>query len=541
MADIKLKGYSGTEKEYAGVPKVLLHAPESTDEAPVLVPFTYGQAVSKNVAPKFTAGDMAVPIAEGELVTELTIVKPKNLLAENIAEGVDIAGIVGTLAGGEGGSGKIVIASGSFTTIGATTPVTVDHNLGVLPDMIITWFQQGSVGYINSVYGMSGALNERLGDSGGGRTCVLTNSGPVSSTVRFGIEDALNSSVELVGGIHSSTPKTFTIMGGTGWPMPTGYVMDWIALGGLVAHNDYIYISLVLDGMGNLIVKGGVSEIEQLEIYADGVLRGTVNYVYEDEFITDISAFVGNDKKYTITVTPVGATLSDKYAHIWAESVNGWVSPSAVYSPLVDIDIANNSLLNVGSGGSTYNAYYSGKKDGSLSSGVLTFTTGGGLTIPCDFMQTTGPWVVAFKVDSWSRNTSYRYNRFARGSGDVPSVYIDTQYGTQFKLAKNRVTKTTAAWYDTSVVSTVMNDNSLNFTMPSSAIVAFRNDGEYISLWINGSMYAKQSISYYTSFPSTFSLGDNVSTSNYYMESVKYSMFKAWNCALSDDAMRDIS
>lgn len=538
MPDIKIKNYSGDDVVYEGVEKIHLNAAEGDEK----VPYSYGVAVDEvPISLDFSDGDQIIVAPDGMLVRSAIIEKPADLLPENIAAGKIIGGVAGTFEGGEGGSGKIVIASGSFTTIDATTPVTVDHNLGVLPDMIITWFQQGSVGYINSMYGMSGALIERLGDSGKGRTQALMSSGSVSANVLVGIENALDSGVALVGSIHSTTPKSFTITGGTSWLMPTGYVMDWIALGGLVAHNDYIYITLSLDGMGNLIVKGGVSEIEQLEIYADGVLCGTVNYVYGDEFITDISAFVGNDKKYTITVTPVGANLSDKYAHIWAEPVNGWVSPSAVYSPLVDIDIANNSLLNVGSGGSTYDAYYTGKKDGSLSGGVLTFTTGGGLTIPCDFMQTTGPWVVAFKVDSWSRNTSYRYNRFARGSGDVPSIYIDTQYGTQFKLAKARVTKTTAAWYDTSVVSTVMNDNSLNFTMPSSAIVAFRNDGEYISLWVNGSMYAKQAISYYTSYPSTFSLGDNVSTSNYYMASVKYSMFKAWNCALSDDAMRDIS
>lgn len=102
--DAVILNYSQNPNLYEKIPKVWLTHPSSTDEAPVLVPFTYGEAVSKNVAPDFSAGDMAVPIAKGELVTELTIAKPENLLAGNIAEGVDIAGIVGTFAGGASGT-----------------------------------------------------------------------------------------------------------------------------------------------------------------------------------------------------------------------------------------------------------------------------------------------------------------------------------------------------------------------------------------------------------------------------------------------------
>lgn len=102
MPDIKVKGYSGNEIEYSSVPKVWLSAQESTEETPVLVPFTYGEAVSKTVEElDFSEGDMSVDISEGELVTELTIKRPEELKPENIPAGMYIAGVgPGTFAGG---------------------------------------------------------------------------------------------------------------------------------------------------------------------------------------------------------------------------------------------------------------------------------------------------------------------------------------------------------------------------------------------------------------------------------------------------------
>lgn len=109
MPDIKVKGYSGNEIEYSNVPKVWLSAQESTEETPVLVPFTYGEAVSKTVEElDFSEGDMSVDIAEGELVTELTIKPPENLTPENIPDGMYIAGVgPGTFAGGGGSGGSV--------------------------------------------------------------------------------------------------------------------------------------------------------------------------------------------------------------------------------------------------------------------------------------------------------------------------------------------------------------------------------------------------------------------------------------------------
>lgn len=53
----------------------------------------------------FSEGNMEVIPEDGEVFSKTTIVKPGTLIPENIADGVNIAGIIGTLTGG-GGSGE---------------------------------------------------------------------------------------------------------------------------------------------------------------------------------------------------------------------------------------------------------------------------------------------------------------------------------------------------------------------------------------------------------------------------------------------------
>lgn len=116
MPDLKIKGYS-SEFTFRDVPKIYVTAPESTEEAVVLVPFTYGNAVSKTVEPDFSGGDMAVPISDSELVKQLTISKPADLKPENIPDGMYIAGVgPGTFAGGGGGGSSLIDFSNTAAT-----------------------------------------------------------------------------------------------------------------------------------------------------------------------------------------------------------------------------------------------------------------------------------------------------------------------------------------------------------------------------------------------------------------------------------------
>ena len=89
--DIVLKDRNGNDVTYEGIETVTFDTPAEGVQAT----FTHGQAVSKTVQPNFASGDMNVPIADGELVTELTIEKPENLEEENIKYGIEIAGKTG--------------------------------------------------------------------------------------------------------------------------------------------------------------------------------------------------------------------------------------------------------------------------------------------------------------------------------------------------------------------------------------------------------------------------------------------------------------
>ena len=105
MPDVKIKGYSGTEFEYKDVPKIWLAAPESTEDNPVLVPFTYGEALEDvEIVPDFSAGDIQITAPEGYIVKSGVLKKPETLVPENIAKDVNVCGIVGTHEGsGESG------------------------------------------------------------------------------------------------------------------------------------------------------------------------------------------------------------------------------------------------------------------------------------------------------------------------------------------------------------------------------------------------------------------------------------------------------
>lgn len=61
---------------------------------------TMPESVETSVELDFSTGDMEVQPGEDELFSKVIIGKPETLIPENIAEGVDIAGVIGKLAGG---------------------------------------------------------------------------------------------------------------------------------------------------------------------------------------------------------------------------------------------------------------------------------------------------------------------------------------------------------------------------------------------------------------------------------------------------------
>ena len=224
-ATVKIKGYSGAEFTYENVPKVWLAAPESTVDNPVLVPFTYGEAVNDvEIVPDFSAGDQTVTLpdgymarsavvkkpeslipgnikagetvagvageyegelleteevtvpadffdgdmvlepSEGKYLAKATVQKPDTLIPENIAEGVDIAGIVGVLSAG---GSSVKISSGTFSTTSTSgSNITITHDLGVIPDLLIAFpLSGGSTPYNKKNHLIMIAMGDAFADT----------------------------------------------------------------------------------------------------------------------------------------------------------------------------------------------------------------------------------------------------------------------------------------------------------------------------------------------------------------------------------------
>ena len=160
MANIVLKDRLGEQQTYEGVEQVKLN----TSDGGVQI-FTAGETEEKTVELDFSDGGVEVTPNEGKLLSKVGIPVPANLTPENIAEGVDIAGIIGTLAAsGGGGKVKYVTKYNFSMTAGVTN--YIDHNLGVVPDIVFcTVGANAKSGYVIDSFGISKALADKLGIS----------------------------------------------------------------------------------------------------------------------------------------------------------------------------------------------------------------------------------------------------------------------------------------------------------------------------------------------------------------------------------------
>lgn len=171
MADIVLRDRSGVQIQYPGVERLKLNTvdggtaefvdagsiPVEIENSPITLDFSSG-------------GNQLVEAPEGYVVKSAIIERPAALIPGNIAEGVDIAGIIGTLAAGGGGSG-VAIAGG---TVVAPSVFNISHGLGVVPDLVLIWPQLDSSSYAAAAssygymyIGISDALAAKMSVSAG--------------------------------------------------------------------------------------------------------------------------------------------------------------------------------------------------------------------------------------------------------------------------------------------------------------------------------------------------------------------------------------
>lgn len=224
MADIVLRDRSGNPVEYPGVERIKLNTTggetvEFVD--PALIP----ESVEKTIDPDFSGGDIVEIPEDGTMFSKVTVQKPENLIPGNIAEGVDIAGIIGTLAaGGGGGQAKYAEYSTGSSNAAAGTRISVDF--GFIPDFIIMFsLWTGSVTSFGSngraFFGFSEAAGSVMGKSA--RSAVLYGS---SSTLSYkekyvGIESAGAASTHP---IYGANETGFNIGGATLMKMTTYYI-----------------------------------------------------------------------------------------------------------------------------------------------------------------------------------------------------------------------------------------------------------------------------------------------------------------------------
>ena len=230
MATVILKNRDGYDLTYEGVQAVELNTADGGKQI-----FTAGETEEKSVELDFSAGNMEVTPSGGKLLTKVSIPMPENLLPANIAEGVNIAGIVGALATGGGGS-NVKIAYGTITGSSSSEWVRINHNLGVIPDLFFACLNTtgnvpstASTSTLTSYIGVSSALRAALGNSFGS---VATKP---SSTAKK-VYHWLYASSKLEDGSAPlfTVPTGTEILLGTSAYSTKGYTYFWAAFAGLV-------------------------------------------------------------------------------------------------------------------------------------------------------------------------------------------------------------------------------------------------------------------------------------------------------------------
>lgn len=204
--------------------------------------------------------------------------------------------------------------------------------------------------------------------------------------------------------------------------------------------------------------------------------------------------------------------------------------------PIINISMIDGS--NLGSGGTTYASTFSG---GEFSNNKFILNGMGYLSVPVPFMNGDGKWTIAFQIDDYQPSTN-TYSRFARGNLDVPSIFwTNSQSNSQAKLAYGSANTSNVSIMN-NLQAYVVSNGAIMLRVPQPALFVFRNDGNYITLWMNGQKLLQEASSRYTSekWASTFSIGDDAGSS-YYMDHLECSMLKLWDTSLTDENILSLS
>lgn len=180
----------------------------------------------------FANGNQTVTAEDGTVIKSAIIQQPETLIPANIASGVTIAGVIGELVAGGGGSEakNLTFVSGDFTPTTAT--MTVSHSLGCVPDMIIVCCTHG--GYATSKLLLSVAFSDAaISAFGGSSPGVSALTSAATSALTLAQENGIESTTAPMSGIYSAT-KTSFMVGGSIWGLSTAGAYRYIAVSGMV-------------------------------------------------------------------------------------------------------------------------------------------------------------------------------------------------------------------------------------------------------------------------------------------------------------------
>ena len=229
MANIVLKNYDGDDKTFEGVDRVKLNTVGGGTQI-----FSEGEVLEGlTLELDFADGDQIVTAPPGMLVKSATILKPDTLKPENIVKDVEIAGVIGSFAGG-----GVNMKSGTFTGNGGA--VTVTHNLGEKPQLVIVFAQKSDTasgqisGGTRSVsmgagISMCDALKQKLGWPYH-RSAITPYSSTALHQIRYSGCMQTSSSQYVVYDVTQTTMKVGSSYTGTF----KNVTYRWIAMSGLV-------------------------------------------------------------------------------------------------------------------------------------------------------------------------------------------------------------------------------------------------------------------------------------------------------------------
>jgi hypothetical protein len=178
---------------------------------------------------------------------------------------------------------KIMRKTGTYTPTSENELITIEHNLGALPDIIVIESNKTTNGCLHDVV----VYADEIAQDGKCQQAHIYNTNQI---VLLDSDNSIFAEDSTDGYISSTTPMKFKI-GGPNVKHDITATYTWTAISGLVYRAGYFFLRLAFDGNGNVIVSGGVPEIKKIRFYHD---RGytTYDYTHAEECVFNISALV---------------------------------------------------------------------------------------------------------------------------------------------------------------------------------------------------------------------------------------------------------